>query len=236
MQSVSRERVQPGHHPLPPQPRSRCRRLRRARPRRRRRAASCRRKPTSRSSRSRKPTRSRSSTWRSPPTATRRSRSPTTPSAWSRTACRPSPAWRRRRSTAARYAMRVWLQPQRLAGFGLTPAGRGGRAARAERRDPRRPRRRQRARVHRAVGDRPEDAGAVRQHHPRRRRRLRWCACATWRRSSWASRTTRFRARYNGKNAVPLGIVKQAVANPLDISDALRGDAAADHAQRCRRA
>lgn len=31
----------------------------------------------------------------------------------------------------------------------------------------------------------------------------------------------RFRARYNGKNAVPLGIVKQAVANPLDISRAL---------------
>lgn len=32
----------------------------------------------------------------------------------------------------------------------------------------------------------------------------------------------RFRARYNGRNAVPLGIVKQAVANPLDISLALR--------------
>ncbi len=33
--------------------------------------------------------------------------------------------------------------------------------------------------------------------------------------------SSRFRARYNGKNAVPLGIVKQAVANPLDISRAL---------------
>ncbi|MDX1500367.1 MAG: efflux RND transporter permease subunit [Woeseiaceae bacterium] len=33
---------------------------------------------------------------------------------------------------------------------------------------------------------------------------------------------SRFTARFNGRNAVPLGIVKQAVANPLDISLALR--------------
>jgi len=33
--------------------------------------------------------------------------------------------------------------------------------------------------------------------------------------------SARFRARFNGRNAVPLGIVKQAVANPLDISRAL---------------
>jgi multidrug efflux pump len=33
--------------------------------------------------------------------------------------------------------------------------------------------------------------------------------------------TSRFRARFNRRNAVPLGIVKQAVANPLDISKAL---------------
>ncbi|MGH8497192.1 MAG: efflux RND transporter permease subunit [Gammaproteobacteria bacterium] len=32
----------------------------------------------------------------------------------------------------------------------------------------------------------------------------------------------RFRARYNGRNAVPLGIVKQATANPLDISHGLK--------------
>ncbi|HUO83254.1 MAG TPA: efflux RND transporter permease subunit [Gammaproteobacteria bacterium] len=32
----------------------------------------------------------------------------------------------------------------------------------------------------------------------------------------------RFRARYNGRNAVPLGIVKQATANPLDISAGLK--------------
>ena len=33
---------------------------------------------------------------------------------------------------------------------------------------------------------------------------------------------SRFRARFNGRNAVPLGIVKQAVANPLDISRDLK--------------
>ncbi len=32
----------------------------------------------------------------------------------------------------------------------------------------------------------------------------------------------RFRARYRGRPAVPLGIVKQATANPLEISEALK--------------
>ncbi len=34
--------------------------------------------------------------------------------------------------------------------------------------------------------------------------------------------SSRFRARFNGNNAIPLGIVKQAVANPLEISEALK--------------
>jgi multidrug efflux pump len=34
--------------------------------------------------------------------------------------------------------------------------------------------------------------------------------------------SSRFRARYNGNNAIPLGIVKQATANPLEISAALK--------------
>ena len=37
-----------------------------------------------------------------------------------------------------------------------------------------------------------------------------------------SSDNSRFRARFNGRNAVPLGVVKQAVANPLDISLALQ--------------
>ncbi|HEX5756567.1 MAG TPA: efflux RND transporter permease subunit, partial [Arenimonas sp.] len=36
------------------------------------------------------------------------------------------------------------------------------------------------------------------------------------------SEENRFRARFKGRNAVPLGVVKQAVANPLEISAALR--------------
>ncbi|MBP6534642.1 MAG: efflux RND transporter permease subunit, partial [Arenimonas sp.] len=34
--------------------------------------------------------------------------------------------------------------------------------------------------------------------------------------------SSRFRARFNGQNAIPLGIVKQAVANPLEISEAIK--------------
>jgi multidrug efflux pump len=34
--------------------------------------------------------------------------------------------------------------------------------------------------------------------------------------------SARFRARFNRRNAVPLGVIKQAVANPLDISNALK--------------
>ena len=36
------------------------------------------------------------------------------------------------------------------------------------------------------------------------------------------SQKDRFRARFNGRDAVPLGLVKQAVANPLDISSTLK--------------
>ena len=36
------------------------------------------------------------------------------------------------------------------------------------------------------------------------------------------SQEDRFRARFNGVDAVPLGVVKQAVANPLEISEALK--------------
>ncbi|MBT6209193.1 MAG: efflux RND transporter permease subunit, partial [Woeseia sp.] len=34
--------------------------------------------------------------------------------------------------------------------------------------------------------------------------------------------SARFRARFNRRNAVPLGVIKQAVANPLDISNGLK--------------
>ena len=92
---------EPDHRQVPADPRSRCRRQRRARPRgagarppaRRDRRAD--RRPRSR------PTRSRSSTWRSRPIATRRWRSPTSPTASSRTGCRTCPAWRTCASSAS---------------------------------------------------------------------------------------------------------------------------------------
>jgi multidrug efflux pump len=118
------------------------------------------------------------------------------------------------------YAMRVWLQPQRLAGFGLVPA------------DVENALRRQNVEIPagRVEGsDReftvlsetdlktPEEFGAIILGDVNGSLvRLRDVA-----KVELGQEEDRFRARYNGKNAVPLGIVKQAVANPLDISAAL---------------
>ncbi|WP_147653082.1 efflux RND transporter permease subunit [Vulcaniibacterium gelatinicum] len=119
------------------------------------------------------------------------------------------------------YAMRVWLQPQRLAGFGLTPA------------DVETALRRQNVEIPagRVEGsDReftvlsetdlktPEEFGAIVLAESNGTLvRLRDVA-----KVELGQEEDRFRARYNGTNAVPLGIVKQAVANPLEISDALQ--------------
>jgi multidrug efflux pump len=118
------------------------------------------------------------------------------------------------------YAMRVWIQPQRLAGFGLTPA------------DVEDALRKQNVEIPagRVEGSNreftvlsetdlktPEDFGNnILGDVNGTLVRLRDVA-----RVELGQQENRFVARYNGKTAVPLGIVKQAVANPLDISDAL---------------
>ncbi len=98
------------------------------------------------------------------------------------------------------------------------PGRRRERPARAERRDPGRPRRGQRARVHRAVGDRPAARPSSSARSSCRTPTARWCGSRTSPASTLGSEEERFRSRYNGVSAVPLAVVKQAVANPLDIS------------------
>jgi multidrug efflux pump len=120
-----------------------------------------------------------------------------------------------------RYAMRIWLDPEKLAAYELTPLDvenalrtqnlevPAGRVESLEREftvlaqtDLREP---------------EQFAAIVIKETPGFLVRLGDVA-----RVELGPDSSRFRARYNGQNAVPLGIIKQAVANPLDISIALQ--------------
>ena len=121
---------------------------------------------------------------------------------------------------ASTYAMRVWIQPQRLVGFGLTPgdveqALRSQNveipAGRVEGTD------REFTVLPQTDLQTPEEFGNVILGESNGYLvRLKDVA-----RIELGAQQERFRARYNGVNAVPLGITKQAVANPLEISEAL---------------
>ncbi len=120
-----------------------------------------------------------------------------------------------------RYAMRIWLQPDRLAGYELTPLDievalraqnievPAGRVESYEREFT--------VLAETDLRDPQQFADIVVKETDTFLVRLSDIA-----RVEIGADTSRYRARFNGRNAVPLGIVKQAVANPLDISKALQ--------------
>ena len=93
-----------------------------------------------------------------------------------------------------------------------------------ERRNPRRPHRVDDARVHRRRRDRPADARAVQRHHRRQRRRLSGAHPRHRQRPQIGAVDERMISRFNGKPSLNIGVIKQAVANPLDLSKAVRAE------------
>ena len=120
-----------------------------------------------------------------------------------------------------RFAMRIWLNPDRLAGFKLTPqdvenALRAQNieipAGRVESRD-----REFTVLAETDLSEPEEFAQIIVKKTDEFLVRLGDVA-----RIELGADSARFRARFNRRNAVPLGVIKQAVANPLDISSALK--------------
>jgi len=120
-----------------------------------------------------------------------------------------------------RYAMRIWLQPDRLAGYELTPA------------DIERALRAQNVEVPAGrVESLEREFTVLAETDLRQPQQFRdiivketdnfLVRLGDVARVELGADFSRFRARFKGRNAIPLGIVKQAVANPLDISRDLK--------------
>ena len=155
-------------------------------------------------------------------TAIPTSRSPTSPTAWCRTGCRRCPASPTCRSTASGAIPCASGSTATSSPPTADHAGRRGRAA---------PRRTSRSRpaASRATreftvvsADRSADARASSTTSSSRTPAAIWCACSDVARVEIGAEDDRIIARYNGKSAVALGVVKQSVANPLDVSKAVR--------------
>jgi len=120
-----------------------------------------------------------------------------------------------------RFAMRIWLNPDRLAGFELTPQDVEN-ALRAQNIEIPAGRVESRDREFTVLAEtdlqEPEEfAQIIVKDTDEFLVRLGDVA-----RIELGADSARFRARFNRRNAVPLGVIKQAVANPLDISNALK--------------
>ena len=120
-----------------------------------------------------------------------------------------------------RYAMRIWLQPDRLAGYELTPLDVEA-ALRAQNIEVPAGRVESLEREFTVLAEtdlrEPQQfADIVVKETDNILVRLGDVA-----RVELGADSSRFRARFNRRNAVPLGIVKQAVANPLEISRELQ--------------
>ncbi len=121
-----------------------------------------------------------------------------------------------------RYAMRVWLDPEKLAGVGMTPADVEN-ALRTQNIEIPAGRVESRQREFTVLSETdlktPEQFAAVIINRSATGYLVRLGDVAT---VELGADSSRFRARFNGNNAIPLGVVKQAVANPLEISAALK--------------
>ena len=121
----------------------------------------------------------------------------------------------------SRYAMRVWLNPERLAGYGMAPSDVEA-ALRAQNVEIPAGRVEGLQREFTVLSETdlktPEQfAQIILGNSNGYLVRLGDVA-----RVELGADSARFRARFNGKNAIPLGIVKQAIANPLEISKAIK--------------
>ncbi len=120
-----------------------------------------------------------------------------------------------------RYAMRIWLNPDRLAGYELTPIDIEN-ALRAQNIEIPAGRVESLSREFTVLAETdlqtPQQFAAIIVKETEQF----LVTLGDVARVELGADTSRFRARFNGQNAVPLGIVKQAVANPLEISKALR--------------
>jgi multidrug efflux pump len=116
-----------------------------------------------------------------------------------------------------RYAMRIWLDADKLAGYRLTVQDVEDALAAPEPGGAGRPHRKQPARIQRHRAHRSEHRGAVQrdraEDHRRLHRALRDVA-----RIEQAAANERSRVRLNGVPSISTGIIRNATANPLDVA------------------